>query len=355
MNDLGHLPFLFDVALADVAQLVHKESTYRGSWKAAGGRSAWFMTRRNMDRLINMLARPPTPEIGGYPANDVILDLLSEARETGQSVPISRDLLDWLQKDRTSEDIFAAIADEPSGRDGTVLACVRDLRTYLMLIEAEMLRRQRADHRSPGTTSLWSYLSKELNVPREEIKRAVLAGIYGGVADDEEPAAVRTAPTQEEGAIPPAAPVPAEDSNRHAERAPASDGDLLPLGPYLLDVEPTGDLARCYTRMGPSRWQLHELVDREWDALIPDNLMGYYRQLPSSFIHPHGPMTTKGHPGWMIQREPRLPNYQYRGELTTELNFKEWSDLAPLLQSLYDWQGQKFKLKDDWRAWSLPL
>ena len=34
-------------------------------------------------------------------------------------------------------DIFAAIRKDPSGKDGSMLAEIRDLRRYLMLVEAE--------------------------------------------------------------------------------------------------------------------------------------------------------------------------------------------------------------------------
>lgn len=40
----------------------------------------------------------------------------------------------------TQHDIFEKIKENSSGDDGTVLAEVRDLRTYLILLECEMMR-----------------------------------------------------------------------------------------------------------------------------------------------------------------------------------------------------------------------
>lgn len=83
------------------------------------------MARRNMDRLITMLAAPKErsiPKIADTPA-------------------FTDKDYEYLYKCYVAEDIFRAIEADPSGGDGTVLACVRDLRCYFMLIEAEMMSR----------------------------------------------------------------------------------------------------------------------------------------------------------------------------------------------------------------------
>lgn len=131
MVDMKHLEFLETVRAADVATLREKEATYQGSWKAAGGRSAWFMMRRNMDRLMVMMAPPPRPE--GFNVQGML-------RDDSKDGTIDGDIT-YLRKSYTAEDIFAKIEEKPAGEDGTVLACVRDLRCYLTLIEAEMMAR----------------------------------------------------------------------------------------------------------------------------------------------------------------------------------------------------------------------
>lgn len=96
-----HMEFLGAVASEDVAHLREKERTYGGSWKKRGGVGAFMMLARKWDRIENLL---------GY-------------------------------KDGTQYNIFAAIEANPHGGDSTVLAEIRDLRRYLLLVEAEMVAR----------------------------------------------------------------------------------------------------------------------------------------------------------------------------------------------------------------------
>jgi hypothetical protein len=100
--DMGHMEFLEDVAIEDCASLREKEATYQGSWKRRGGVGAFMMMARKWDRLEVMV------------------------------------------KNQTFQyDIFRAIdvAPEKQGQDGTALAEIRDLRRYLILVEAEMMSR----------------------------------------------------------------------------------------------------------------------------------------------------------------------------------------------------------------------
>jgi ribosomal protein L32E len=98
MTNMEHMEYLKQVALEDVAHLEHKEKTYQGSWKKRGGVGAFMMMARKWDRLEEICKR-------GY------------------------------------YDIFRLIGDFPSGEDGSVLAEIRDLRRYCLLIEAEMIAR----------------------------------------------------------------------------------------------------------------------------------------------------------------------------------------------------------------------
>jgi len=50
-------------------------------------------------------------------------------------------VLRYLRESYVSQDIFLKIEEKPHGADGTVLACLRDLRRYGLLIEAEMTAR----------------------------------------------------------------------------------------------------------------------------------------------------------------------------------------------------------------------
>jgi hypothetical protein len=104
MNDMSnnptnrHMGYLEHIAKRDVATLIRKEATYGGSWKKRGGAGAFMVSFRKADRLENIVTQY------GY-------------------------------------DIFRALEDNMTGDDGSALAELRDLRQYLMLIEAEALVR----------------------------------------------------------------------------------------------------------------------------------------------------------------------------------------------------------------------
>jgi len=99
--NMRHMDYLNCVVNEDISELKRKEATYQGSWKKRGGVGAYFVTVRKIDRM------------------EVIV------KDNGY-------------------DIFAALSKDMSGADGTLLAEVRDLRRYLLLIEAEMVARRAA-------------------------------------------------------------------------------------------------------------------------------------------------------------------------------------------------------------------
>ncbi len=96
ITKVRYIDQLEQVATTDVEELVRKDKTYGGSWQKRGGIGAFMMAARKWDRL----------------------------EEQMKSV---------------NYDVFAAIESD-TGPDG-VLDDVRDLRRYLMLIEAEMIAR----------------------------------------------------------------------------------------------------------------------------------------------------------------------------------------------------------------------
>jgi hypothetical protein len=87
------------ICVVDVDEVTRKDISYGASWKKRGGVGAYMMIVRKSDRLEEIMTG------FGY-------------------------------------DIFAAIKSTGGGgEDGTVLAEVRDLRRYLLLVEAEMMQR----------------------------------------------------------------------------------------------------------------------------------------------------------------------------------------------------------------------
>jgi hypothetical protein len=96
LTDMTYLEHLTPVTDAGNVIIREKTLTYGASWKRRGGAGAWFTMVRPWDRLERIVE--------------------------GQR-----------------GDIFEAIRIRPEGEDGSALACVRDLRNYLTLTEAEMV------------------------------------------------------------------------------------------------------------------------------------------------------------------------------------------------------------------------
>lgn len=93
-REYSYLDELDAIAKTDVEELRRKEKTYQGSWKKRGGTGAFMMLARKWDRIENI-----------------------------------------SEQDRY--DIFSIIDHEGlDGKDGELIAEVRDLRRYLMLVEA---------------------------------------------------------------------------------------------------------------------------------------------------------------------------------------------------------------------------
>jgi len=92
----NYLDFLDQIATTDVKVLREKEQSYGNSWKARGGQGAFFVAIRKADRLENVMPK------FGY-------------------------------------DIFKAA--ESDTREEGILDDIRDLRRYMMLIEAEIIAR----------------------------------------------------------------------------------------------------------------------------------------------------------------------------------------------------------------------
>jgi hypothetical protein len=103
-HNMRHLDFIRIVAEEDLAYVDRKDRQYGGSWKRRGGVGAFMMLARKWDRLENMLGQV-------------------------RSHPPQFNVFDYITSQTTS------------GEDGTVLAEVRDLRRYLLLVEAEMMAR----------------------------------------------------------------------------------------------------------------------------------------------------------------------------------------------------------------------
>jgi hypothetical protein len=96
------------------------------------------MLRRKIDRLLEMMKRPEAPS--GFNPDD----------HRGNP-NLNSSEVNFLLDSYAAEDVFAKIEQAPSGEDGSVLAEVRDLRRYLLLVEAEMVSRGAVSPGAPKT------------------------------------------------------------------------------------------------------------------------------------------------------------------------------------------------------------
>jgi hypothetical protein len=85
--------------MEDIAYLRRKDTQYNASWKRRGGPGAFFTIARPWDRFESI-------------ASDQGFDIFKIIQHEGLAGP-----------------------------DGSLIACVRDLRRYLLLVEAEMMER----------------------------------------------------------------------------------------------------------------------------------------------------------------------------------------------------------------------
>ena len=108
----GYLAHLDAIGAEDAAGLKKAQESYGDSWKRRGGVGAFFVAWRKADRLENQVAKC------------IVIDGLAENEKEVVATPY---------------DIFAHVAHDP--RAEGILDDIRDLRRYLMLIEAEMRAR----------------------------------------------------------------------------------------------------------------------------------------------------------------------------------------------------------------------
>lgn len=125
-DDMRYLQFLKTVVIQDINSLLEKEKTYQGSWKKSGGISAWMMIVRKLDRLSVLMKATPIP--------------------TDEQIKNAGILQckQWLYDIAENGDVFKKITREETasggvGRDGSIIAELRDLRRYTILVEAFLI------------------------------------------------------------------------------------------------------------------------------------------------------------------------------------------------------------------------
>ncbi len=102
--NMDHMMYLLAVSESDVKAINDKEASYQGSWKKRGGVSVFMMLARKWDRIENQVTNYSG---GGVDKYDLFAHLIADQRDEG--------LLDDM----------------------------RDLRRYLVLVEAELMARNK--------------------------------------------------------------------------------------------------------------------------------------------------------------------------------------------------------------------
>jgi hypothetical protein len=138
MSDQDYLRQLPLVADQDVKFLLEREKTYSGSWKKTP-QATWAMIKRKIDRLENMMKRPNPP--ARFDPNEIVSSLTVRPPQEH----IMRGI-EYLADCYLADDIFAKIKSQEElsggkGVDSSLLAEIRDLRRYLLLLESECCER----------------------------------------------------------------------------------------------------------------------------------------------------------------------------------------------------------------------
>jgi hypothetical protein len=250
MMNMTHLEYLSSVADTDVRELQRKEQTYRGSWKRRGGVGAFMMLARKWDRLEEMM------------------------------------------KER-QYDIFAKPG---GGEDGTVIAEVRDLRRYLLLVEAEL--------QSQGMC-------------RDAVR---VRSVYGALSGEESHRDLFSD-------APPPKPNPGNGSQHES---------LYPWVVGWLNTSHSNWYHKdWYHKVGNDEYALEAFVEG-WGAAPPAHLRDLYR-------------VTNG--GWVVRIELCPPGARdHYPKLQMEMNSFERDRLPSWQRELYQWMdGQdKFVLQKEW-------
>jgi hypothetical protein len=409
-DDMNHMQHLESVALSDCAVLQTKEATYQGSWKRAGGRSAWFMARRNMDRLLTMMKAKPVPSFVNV--DNVLSTLqaldnsvhygfdlrdraLSESKGLGLpgSIEASRVIIAHLKDAYTADDIFGRIAQKPKGEDGTVLACVRDLRRYLMLVEAEMIAEgvvetetlslafpdgRHVEVYKPGLTDVYALIADEQGVDRQVVKdlvhdlfytsvgqiaQDILRGVKTAVAAENIPAAspvvldpgpaiggqfeatadtpscgdgsfdVRMQRAAEKRAGPPTPRPHPGNGSHHASLVPWEIG--AEYRATLIARAGQAMVDACYSQRAPGVWRL--------EAIVPGDRI--LRELKDCYIYKNV--------GHVLDRSVIPAELQDQWpKLQQEMNAFEFGQSPDEFKFMYCPQGEKIVLLPEFQIWA---
>lgn len=346
------MKWLVPLALDDVQVLRTKEATYCGSWKRRGGTGAYHVgVARMMDRLEAMCGAEPAMVHMQRAGSSI-----GEARPDPNAVP--------------QYDIFRHIAARPGGEDGTVLAVVRDLRRYLLLVEAEMVSQGAVPAPPPATVwledhdvastrrmvdadysqvearvlahaltsgSFYDALAADLHTTRDAIKRATWRMLYG--ADRLPEAAGLAARSQGAPAAPPAPAQPATFAELKADELERIHGtsarEPRPAQPSPRDAEQAGAVDEV-----PEHLQsVPTGAPEDQDGIGVEEAAA--SSLPRRGVH-RGSVEAPEQVWSIVDRQLVSDDAKLRHlpRLRRELNSVEFKDLRPYYAHMYEYVGE---------------
>jgi hypothetical protein len=354
-NDMDHMKFLTQIAENDVKVLEVKEGTYKGSWKAAGGRSAWFMARRNADRLINMMAPPPEPKIGYNPQN--MLDFAENLDRAGfddksihvrgHAAPmIYAAMIRYMVEAGRAEDIFAKIDEHPSGEDGTVLAVVRDLRRYLLLVEAEMVSRWDKEKKHAERLAAELADIAKRGVSNTGKRKPTIEELEKILKEPDKPVVI-----SEDGSV---------SEMKSARRVPRYNFGVETTRDDEINTEHVNDIDYLEPWVvSPNYFKMYKISvenrEKFWNLRAPAvHLLDAHVVSPELPRVLHGFYVMNSDHSWTLDVRRVPPEIRfYLPDLASEKNMKEHEELPEWQRWLYVWDkdGQKYRLSSNNLAW----
>lgn len=339
-NKFAYHDHLSDIVEADMDYVKRKDVQYDSSWKKRGGVGAFFTIVRPWDRLASMMA---------------------EIRPA------------WSQFD-----LFGAIAVEGlTGPDGSIIACVRDLRRYLLLLEAHMVQETlpKPEHvptimqinRGPAAGGLLLY-DADASRPPEVIRMCAHCG-SGIVRDLAAVTETTEAGTKHFHGV---CHVLMDEARAKVmeRKVPRRDPPAAPEGPVSWKTEDDSDSSR-HASLTP--W----VVSRQWlrrNGMV-DGVDGHTAACAAYFT-PVAQFTWKLEPhvegvsppvavlarlydmasdGWLLRITDCPPAARvYFPTLPLERNSMEHGDMPRWQQNLYEWFEieTKWKLAPEHAAWA---
>lgn len=260
--DMNHLEYIDQIAQRDCDELRTKEATYQGSWKQRGGIGAFMMMARKWDRIEPMCKK-------------------------------------------RHYDVFENVGD---GSDGSLIAEIRDLRRYLLLVESELASKGKI----PGVARVRSVVAP----PVDSETAAKLKEEWEGKNEFF---------NYEKN----------EFFNYELPKpSPESGSQHAALGPWIVNSKAASLYPDFYHKVGHDRYVLEPWVP---DGTVPFSLSNLYLVTAQGFV--------------VRMEDCPVGAREYFPTLQEEVNHFELKKLPSWQQFLYEWHEKEDKYRVRNRSW----